>query len=815
MFKTHLKVALRNFRQNKIFTLINMAGLAIGISASLVIYLIVQHDFSFDKFHQDRDRIYRVVSKIQFPGMLMKNSGVPVPTGAAAREQVPGVENAAFFSVVSAKVTVPTSAQNAPLTFREREKIIYCDDEYFNIFKYNWLAGTPHQAMTEPFKVVLSKSAAIAYFGNIDLNEVIGREVIYNDSIKTTVAGVVDDFRKNTDIIFKEYISMATIAGNEWMKEQMSWDSWGSINSQNQLMLKLKDGIDPNAVRSQLMDIKARHADSTENPMDLDFTLQPLSDIHFNTDFGAYSERQAHLPTMYGLLAVAAFLLLLGCINFINLTTAQAAQRAREIGIRKTMGSRKGQLIVQFLSETLLLTFMATILSVIIAPWLLNVFKDFIPAEVSFKSLNQPHVWIFLIAITVIVGLLAGFYPALVLTKFKPVTVLKNQAFSGTNQTRRAWLRKTLTVTQFVIAQSLIIATLVVSKQIHFSMTKELGYRKDAIVTVNVPWNNFSNAPDNRRFVFQQNLNAIPEIEMVSLSSSSPASLNTNTSSFTFKKDDTVHETMVEIKYADSNYFKLYGMKLIAGAPLSQSDTVKEYVINETYAKMLGFTNPDDIVGKVVGEKNIPIVGVLADFHTKSTREEIKPLAYASYINRSYTLHLGLRADDPASWKTAIQKAEKEYKKIYPESDFAYTFYDETIAKFYVAEQRISRLLTWASGLCIFISCLGLLGLAIFVTNARVKEIGVRKVLGASVFQIVSLLSKDFMKLVLVAFVLAVPLAWYATHSWLQDFAYRTELSWWLFVVAGVGMLMISLAILSFRTIKSALENPVKSLRTE
>lgn len=815
MFKTHLKVALRNFRQNKIFTLINMAGLAIGISASLVIYLIVQHDFSFDKFHQDRDRIYRVVSKIQFPGMLMKNSGVPVPTGAAAREQVPGVENAAFFSVVSAKVTVPTSAQNAPLTFREREKIIYCDDEYFNIFKYNWLAGTPHQAMTEPFKVVLSKSAAIAYFGNIDLNEVIGREVIYNDSIKTTVAGVVDDFRKNTDIIFKEYISMATIAGNEGMKEQMSWDSWGSINSQNQLMLKLKDGIDPNAVRSQLMDIKARHADSTENPMDLDFTLQPLSDIHFNTDFGAYSERQAHLPTMYGLLAVAAFLLLLGCINFINLTTAQAAQRAREIGIRKTMGSRKGQLIVQFLSETLLLTFMATILSVIIAPWLLNVFKDFIPAEVSFKSLNQPHVWIFLIAITVIVGLLAGFYPALVLTKFKPVTVLKNQAFSGTNQTRRAWLRKTLTVTQFVIAQFLIIATLVVSKQIHFSMTKELGYRKDAIVSVNVPWNYFSNAPDNRRFVFQQNLNAIPEIEMVSLSSSSPASLNTNTSSFTFKKDDTVHETMVEIKYADSNYFKLYGMKLIAGAPLSQSDTVKEYVINETYAKMLGFTNPDDIVGKVVGEKNIPIVGVLADFHTKSTREEIKPLAYASYINRSYTLHLGLRADDPASWKTAIQKAEKEYKKIYPESDFAYTFYDETIAKFYVAEQRISRLLTWASGLCIFISCLGLLGLAIFVTNARVKEIGVRKVLGASVFQIVSLLSKDFMKLVLVAFVLAVPLAWYATHSWLQDFAYRTELSWWLFVVAGVGMLMISLAILSFRTIKSALENPVKSLRTE
>ena len=322
----------------------------------------------------------------------------------------------------------------------------------------------------------------------------LGSEIIYDDSVKATVAGIVKDIDKPTDFTFKEFISRATIE-NTGLKNHWNWEEWGSINSSSQMFVKLKKGIKPAQIEKQLVALRNKYRERRKEGDDKDDTqhfLQGLTDIHFNPDYDAFDQRQAHKPTLYGLLAVASFLLLLGCINFINLTTAQAAQRAKEIGIRKTMGSGKGQLIFQFLSETFLLTFLATILSVVITPWLLKIFSDFIPPEISFTSLNQPHVWLFLLGLIIVVTVLSGFYPALVLTKFKPVTVLKNQAYAGTAQTRKAWLRKTLTVTQFVIAQFLIIATLVVSKQVHYSLNKELGYKRDAIVYFNAEWNIFS-----------------------------------------------------------------------------------------------------------------------------------------------------------------------------------------------------------------------------------------------------------------------------------------------------------------------------------
>jgi putative ABC transport system permease protein len=817
MFKNHFKIAFRNFQRNKVFSLINMSGLAIGISASLVIYLIVQHEFNYDKFHKDGDRVYRIVSNIQFPDLLIKNSGAAAPAGRAVRNDVTGVENAALFKTVTAKVSIPGADANAPAVFRDQKNVIFCDGEYYRVFDYKWLAGSAATALKDPNKVVLTESKALAYFGNTSLSDVIGKEVVYDDSIKTTVSGVVADLRENTDFVFKDFISMATIESNQSLKDQMNWDSWTSLNSNVQLMVKLEKGTSTERVRSQLMALQNKNVNKEESKFAVDYLLQPITDIHFNQDYEAFEQRQAHLPTLYGLLAVSAFLLLLGCINFINLTTAQAAQRAREIGIRKTMGSGKVQLMVQFLSETMLLTFLATLLSVIIAPWLLSIFKDFIPEGISFKSLNQPHVWGFLVAIIVIVGLLAGFYPALVLTRFKPVGVLKNQVSANSSQSRKAWLRKTLTVTQFVIAQFLIIATLVVGKQIHFSLNKDLGYRKDAIVTISTPWNFYSKVEDNRRFLLQQKVNAIPEVQMTSISSSAPASSSTSSNMVKFRKDTSMHETMVEIKLADPGYFKIYDMKFLAGAPLSQSDTIKEAVINETYAKMLGYKNPSDILGKslFLNDKDVPVTGVVADFHTKSTRAAIKPLAFVSNKSYSYTLHLAMRGDNPANWKNAINKIRDEYRQLYPDNEFSFQFYDESIAKFYEAEQKISRLLSWATGLCVFISCLGLLGLAIYVTNTRTKEIGMRKILGATVFQIVSLLSKDFLILVMIASLIAIPLGWWATNNWLQDFAYRTSLNWWLFAIAGIGMTLVALMILSVRTVKSALESPVKSLRSE
>jgi putative ABC transport system permease protein len=821
MLANYFRIAVRNFRNHKLFSVINIAGLAIGISAALVIYLIVQHEFSFDKFHQDKDRLYRVVSEMKFPDMTIHNSGVPYPTSRAAREEMTGIELLTHFATANEmKVSVPIPGNQSPAVFRHQEGIVYADENYFAMFAYQWLAGSPQTAMKDPFQVVLTESRAKAYFSNLAPKDIVGREIYYEDSVKTMVSGVVKDLDEVTDFRFSEFISRATIEHSHW-KEEWGLQEWGSITSSTQMFVKLNKGTSPAQVEKQFATLRDKYRDK-EHEKNGDMTkhyLQPLSDVHFNPQYGSFGEHQGHKPTLYGLLAVAAFLLLLGCINFINLTTAQATQRAKEIGIRKTMGSLKRQLMFQFLSETFLLTLVATLLSVAISPWLLNIFKDFIPQGISFSSLNQPHVWLFLLTLILLVTVFAGFYPALILTKFNPVVVLKNQAHSGTAQTRKAWLRKTLTVTQFVIAQFLIIATLVVSKQINYSLSKDLGYKREAIVTVNTRWDFFKKEKDNRRFVLLDKIRTIPGIERVSLGSSAPASSNINTTVMKYNDGKKISETMVEVKVADTGYFALYGLKLLAGRNIFPSDTTREYVINETYARLIGFSNPADAVGKAIGdEKNrIPIVGVVRDFHTKSTHEAIKPLAYSAAANRSYTLHLALKPQQAGSgdWKATLAKVEKFYKELYPDDEFKATFYDESIASFYKTEQNIARLLKWSTALCIFISCLGLLGLAIYVTNSRTKEIGVRKVLGASVVQILSLLSKDFLALVFIAFLIALPVAWWVMHNWLQDFAYRTALSWWIFAITGIGMVLLALLILSVRTIRSATENPVKSLRTE
>jgi putative ABC transport system permease protein len=516
------------------------------------------------------------------------------------------------------------------------------------------------------------------------------------------------------------------------------------------------------------------------------------------------------------LLAVAAFLLLLGSINFINLTTAQATQRAKEIGIRKTIGSTKAQLVKQFLSETVLLTTVAAIVSIAITPWILKVFGDFIPDNLKFSLLDQPHIILFVIALIALVGILAGFYPALVLSRFKPVMVLKNITASSP-QSRRAYVRKTLTIAQFVIAQFFIIATLIVGKQIRFSLNKDMGFKKDAIINIRAPYN-FQN-PDDRQFVLQDKLKSIPGIQQMSLAGSPPATFGTSSTTMKFNKDGKEIETTVEVKQADTAYFSLYHMKLLAGRNLQQSDTPREYVVNEHYARFLGFSNPAEIVGKFIQRNNaqIPVVGVLADINTKSVHSKITPLVYTNQqkVHRNFHIALAPVAANTDGWKKVIDQVQKAWKEVYPEEEFSYTFFDESIAAFYKKEQQTAGLLNWSAGLTIFISCLGLLGLVIYTTNQRMKEIGVRKVLGATVLQIVSLLSKDFMKLVAIAFIITVPLAWWAMNNWLDNFAYRTNITWWIFAISGAGMLLAALLTLSIRTIRSASANPVSSLRSE
>ncbi|HVX49677.1 MAG TPA: FtsX-like permease family protein [Chitinophagaceae bacterium] len=817
MLKNYFTIAVRNFWRNKLFSLINVTGLSIGISASLVIFLIVSYNLSFDKFEKDNDRIYRVVSNFVFSGRTFHNSGITSPMGRTIRKELTGFDLVAPFRTWDddAKISIPYPSAAKPVVIKKQKDAIFADENYFALLQYKWLAGSPKTSLAQPYQVVLTESRAKTYFPNLSYSQIVGMHLTYNDTVNTTVTGIVKDLDDHTDFTFQTFVSLSTLDKTSLKPED--WDDWTSTTSASQLFVKLSPGKTPAQLMPQIAGLYTKHA--PKNPEDhstTGYTLQPLSDVHFNSDYGSFgSNGMAHKPTMYSLLAVAAFLLLLASINFINLTTAQASQRAREIGIRKTLGSKKAQLRVQFLSETFLLTVIATLLSITIAPLLLKVFADFIPAGLHFSLAQQPGVVVFLVLLIIVVSVLSGFYPAILLSSFNPVTVLKKQVYTG-GKNRSGWLRKTLTVTQFVIAQVFIIGTLIVSKQISYSLNKDLGFKKDAIIFFDT---NFYDTSQSKKQLLMQKIKAIPEVAMVSRSNNPPSSNSIWTSTAKFNNGKKDIETEIHVKIADSNYIKLYGITLLAGTNIANSDTTNAILVNDEYVKTLGFRSPADAVGKNVtwNQKPNRIVGVVASFNQLSLREPVQPLLIANGDNRSRKFNILLQQQNQAGtvWKTGIAKIEQAFKQVYPEDDFSYTFFDDSIAKYYTQEKNISRLLMWSTGLTVFISCLGLLGLVIYITNQRTKEIGIRKIVGATVTQIITLLSKDFLKLIALAFIIAVPAAWWGASLWLNNFAYKTTLSWWVFGAAGTIMLLLAFLVMLIRTFKVAIANPADSLRTE
>lgn len=821
MLKNHFKIAFRSFGRNKLFTLINVIGLSIGISAALVIYLIVHYDFTFDKFHKDSDRIYRVATNFTFGGQPAYNGGVSGPIPGVVKSQVTGVEESApLFIMYTTDVTVPSV--KATGKFKGQDDIIVTGQGYFNLFQYKWLAGSEKTSLDEPNKVVLTSAQAQKYFPGLSYDQMLGKTVVY-DTIRTTVTGIVQTIQENTDFRFTDFISFTTTNTNKDLRARLSLTNWGGTSQERLLFVRLTPGTAPTDIERQINAVLKKNEITHRDPKDFThaFHLQPLEEIHFDDRYGALNGRVANKTTLFELFAIAMFILLLGCINFINLTTAQGAQRAKEIGIRKTMGSSRKQLIGQFLSETFLVTLVAVIISVATAPLVLKLFSGFVPNGVKADIFGQPAVLIFLAGLIVLVSLLSGFYPALVLSGYNPVAVLKGQSQGSDNKTRSSVLRKSLIVTQFVIAQFFIMATALVSKQIYYAIHKDLGVKKDAILIVNTPWKVRTPTLDR---VFMDKLRAIPQIELVSAGRDAPTSDDGHDTESIYR--DGKKEVKVEnlgIKYGDENYIKVYHIKLLAGRNLQARDTANAFLINNTYAKMLGFNNPNDAVGKQVGGFNgdmpMKIIGVVSDFHQESLHAPIIPLVIITSkdINFNSTFHIALKPQTPNGneWGQAITSIKKAYKEIYPDDDIDYHFFDETIARLYDQEQRTSALLSWAMGLSVFISCMGLLGLAMYTTGLRRKEIGVRKVLGATVTQIVTLLSTELVMLVILAFIIVTPLAYLAINKWMQDFADKTTISWWVFALSGGGMLLTAFLTLSFQTIKASVANPVKSLRSE
>jgi putative ABC transport system permease protein len=818
MLKNYFRVALRNFWRNRAFSAINILGLAIGISASLIIYLLVYYDFTFDKFEKDGDRIYRIVATGTFQGNTWHNNCLPEPMGPAVEKDLSGMEVVAPFTTADElRVTISHSDGSQPAVFKKQKDVVFVNNHYFDLIRYTWLAGSPTTSLQEPYEVVLTEKDARLYFPGLNYAEILGKTILFNDTILTKVTGIVKDIAQNTDFYFNSFVSRSTLYTSRL--KPGGFGRWDWTNSADQLFVRLTPGNSAARMDPQLNRLWKKY--NPPNPDDhgatMSLQLQPLSDLHFDTDYGVFDEsRQAHKPTLYGLLAVAGFLLLLACINFINLSTAQASQRAKEIGIRKTMGSHRRQLTVQFLSETFLLTTAATLLSIALTPLLLKVFADFIPGDFHFSLLRQPLIPLFLLALIVVVSLLAGFYPALVMSAFRPALVLKNQAFTGSGKTRGAWLRKILTVSQFVIAQVFLIGTLLVTKQISFALSKDLGFRREAILYFHT---NYHEPVQKEEFLVQK-LRQLPGIALISVASNPPTSNGTWTSTMTYNdgKKDIIQN--VEWKVADSNYFRMFGLHLLAGNTIAQSDTTNSVVINTTYLHILGFQDPRKALNIVLsgGNGKPRIVGVMADFNQRSLREKVKPLLIANGTRTNHgCINIALQPSNGnvAAWPATMARVEKAFKSVYPNDDFDYQFIDDTIAKFYTTEKNTANLLFWSAGLTIFISCLGLLGLVIYITNQRTKEIGIRKVIGASISQIILLLSKDFLRLIGLAILIAIPIAWWGTNKWLEDFEYKTALSWWVFALGGGVLLVIALIVLCLRTFRAAAVNPVRSLRSE
>lgn len=812
LVRNHIVVAFRHFRRQKALTLIHVAGLTLGIGACLMIYLITAFEFSFDTFHPQKERIYRIVGEMQFStGETMHNNIVPSPAPMAMRQEITGLETVAGFQLLEhAHVQIPQGSQ-PQLRIESRQPrggtaTMLTGPAYFDIFPYQWLAGSPTTALAEPFQVVLTEQTAHRYFGETPVERLLGKKLIYNDSLRVTVAGVVNDWRGNTDFGFTDFISLST-AEHSFLKQPFYLSSWEYTTSSSNAFVKLAQGTTPQQVNQQLTRLLAKYR-KPDPRLRLRLQLLPLSEIHFNPNYSEYPFHKAHLPTLYSLFAVAGFILLLAVINFVNLSTAQSLRRAKEIGVRKILGSSRTSLVGQFLTQTGLLTGLAVVLALLLMKPLFWLFQAYTPQGIRIEWL-QPQTLFFLIGITVLTTLLAGFYPAQVLSAYSPVRSLNGEGCSPGHS--NGYLRKSLIVFQFAIALCFAIGTIVISNQVHFMQTKDLGFQAERVL-------NLQTRPAEKSAkvaVLADKLRQLPGIQQVIQEAAPPMGFANIEQVVGYRGQ----EFVVSVRPGNETYIPFYGLKLLAGRNLQPGDGPTEYVINETFARTLGFARSQQAVGQLLHsqDQTASIVGVVANFHQFSLREPIKPVVITNLPRFQKNLGIKLlpaREDDQA-YQAILSTIETQWKQVFPDAPVMYSFLEESVDSAYDQEHKMAGLVKIGMSITLFISCLGILGLSVFTTEQRRKEVGVRKVLGATVSTLIVILSKEIVILVGLAVVIASPLAGYGLDQWLEGFAYRISLQWWMFGLAGLVALLLALVSISFQTLKAARTNPVESLRND
>ncbi|MBV9986593.1 MAG: ABC transporter permease [Chitinophagaceae bacterium] len=806
MLKNYLRIAWRNVIKHKVYAAINISGLAVGIAACILLFTVVKYELSYDSFQPNYQRIYHVATEQHSAEGISYGEGVPFPAYDALRADFPNLVTGALFANYTSQVTVmsvgdPNSPSNKK--FIEESGNFFSDPNFFSVFNYKWLAGSP-QLLKDPDVAVLTKKRAEKYFGT--WQAAIGGLLRLDNTATVKVAGILEDVPLNTDF------PLGIIASYETMKKfpqtyGYSTD-FGNVTSNFQAFVLLPEHTSPQPVNASLKTFSDKYHNKPGGVSKSYYYLQPLKEVHFDNRIGTFGDHITSKSTLWTLSLIGLFIIVMASINFINLSTAQAVGRSKEVGIRKVLGSSRGQLFWQVIGETAIIVFAAIILALVIALLCMPYIKHIASIQETINLLNS-STFAFVAILLVAVTLLAGIYPSLVLSGFKPATALKNKITSA--NLGGISLRRGLVITQFAISQVLIIGTIVAISQMRYIRNADLGFNKDAIMVLN---SNVDSSVNLRQPAFKQKLLSIPGVKAVSFSSDVPSSESNNSGNFAFDhKPDEKFE--MYRKFADEDYFKTYGLELVAGRIYEKSDTIRELVVNQTMMNKLGVKDPKDILGHEIRynrNKWCPIVGVVKDFKTNSLREAVKPLAIAPRNVRYYYTGIKLNTANLSQTRAAIEQA---WNQFFPEFVYAPSFMDERINNFYGQENQLALLYKIFAGIAIFISCLGLYGLVLFMAAQKTKEVGIRKVLGASVANIVYLFSKEFTLLIIIAFVVAVPVAWYMMSNWLNNFVFRITMGVGVFVLAIVSSILIAWITVGYKAVRAARANPVTSLRSE
>ncbi|MCE7993516.1 MAG: FtsX-like permease family protein [Roseivirga sp.] len=804
MLKSYLKISLRNLIKHKVHTGINVAGLVLGITCGLVLFMLVKYELSFNNYHENGDQIYRISSATTVEGSTSFVGGVPIPMLDAAKEEIVGLENATLLWSPGSDDFKIDRANAEQAIFKNGIKVAYTDASFFEVFTWPWSEGNPKESLSQPNELVISESLADRFF----LGSSAMGQVIYYGDTPMTIVGIVDDAPENSDLPFDAFVSIASMANNPLTQK------WTITSESVALFVQAAKGVSREQLAVQMPKLKERMPEKlrkyfNENAgFSMDHVLEPLSEYHFDTRFENFSGRVASRGTLNTYAVVGLLLIITACVNFVNMTLAIASKRTKEVGVRKVLGSSRGQLVLRFILETFAVTFLSIVLSVVLAGVVMRLWvNDFMEVNILMNPFQDTALLSVGLGLLIIITLLAGLVPAFTSARIASIRALRGHLAPGG---KWSTFRRGLVVFQLLAAQVLIFGTIVVIRQIDFATSSDLGFEKEFIINVGLP-----DTEERTRQLLKSELSGAVGVESFTFSQNPPISASERGGPVNIKsKTGEMVQLNLQIRDTDDQYQETYQLKMIAGEWLADKKVADRYVVNETFARKIGFKKPKEALGFNIQIWGIagPIVGIVEDFYAKSIHHEIGPMIFWNDPGHYRSLGLKLNATNVSR---AVEDIERVWEGVYPDQAMNFYFLDDQIQNLYAGEMRMSKIMSVFATITILVGCLGLYGMVLFMASQKSKEVSVRKVLGASAKHIIQSFSLEFIKLTVLAFIIAAPVGYYFMNNWLRDFAFGVDIGPGVFMIVIGASILITILTTGYQSFKVATSNPIDSLRNE